>query len=513
MAEYFDDPDLADPDSGDEQTHFGWDEEFQRHIIALLLTDRTFLLQSIDLIKPTYFTNKAHQKACNIVYEFFKKYRTTPDQTILIQELKDELKDDKSQLYYLGEIKGLYEFFEASLESREYLSDKIGFFAKIQALRQAFNRSLKLIAKAPEDQDTWSKIYDLLRDAMNTDKNFDVGLEYFKTIKERYDRMNLQEEADDRFVTGYEDIDREIKGGGYHRGEMISVVAGSGIGKSVWLTNLAAANVKRGKKCLYIACGDADIDRIAERFDSVFTGFPVQTLYDFKDEVFESLGDLVAGRKEQNPLFVKWFPSNGADVNSIRAYLSQVKFYGFNPDMIIVDYIGEMKQHPGMPTHESREQTVKELRGLAGEEQIFMATAMQPNRGSKEIQVSGTIEEEHLADSFGQIRPLDACFSLNQNKEEDAVKVGRLWVIKQRFGKKRYQIYIKFDPETLRTYQIQQESYKDLVTRKKSQLSESVEHDLVNQITKPIDTDGPVKGMNLKPKIPFKPTDDESDNI
>jgi len=508
MSEYFEDPELQDPDAGGDDAQFSWDEEFQRTIIALLITDRTFLLQSMDLVKPTYFTNKAHQKACSIVYEFFKKYRTTPDRTVLIQELKNETKEDKSQLYYLGEVNGLFDYFEPNLESREYFSDKIAYFAKMQALRMAFNKSLTLLGKDPEKEETWSKIYDMLRQAMNTDKNFEVGLEYFKSMKERYDRMNEDDENVEYFVTGYEGIDCEIKGGGYKRGEMIAVLAGSGIGKSVWMTNVTAANVIRGKKCLYIACGDANCDRVAERFDAVFSGLPVQCLYDVKDQIFDKIEEVVQSRDDKNLLVVKWFPSNSADINTIRAYLYQAKFYGFHPDMIVVDYVGEMKAHSGMPTHESRELVVKELRGMAGEEQMFLVTAMQPNRGSKEAQETGMIEEEHLADSFGQIRPLDACFSLNQNKGEDAVKVGRMWVIKQRFGRKRYAIYLKFEPTTLRIYQIQHDTYKDLMSRKKSDVSESVEHDLAASICKPVDLDDVTSKLNdleagkkLKPDV------------
>lgn len=128
------DPDLEglqDPD-GDDDARYNWDTEFQKHIIALLLVDKQFLLQSIDLIKPSYFTNKAHQMACRILFEFFKKYKLVPKKSFVIQEVKETLKDDKALVYYLGEIKGLYDYFEPGLDSREYLADKITFFAKIQ---------------------------------------------------------------------------------------------------------------------------------------------------------------------------------------------------------------------------------------------------------------------------------------------------------------------------------------------------------------------------------------------
>jgi len=514
MSEIWDDPELQDPDSLNNSSQFTWDEEFQRTIINLLLMDRSFLLQSIDLIKPNYFTNKAHSKACEVVFDHFKKYRYAPTRIELIQELKDKFKDDKSALYYISEIKTLYDYFEPNVESRDYLTDKVAFFAKIQALRQAFSKSLKEIDKAPESEETWSKIYDMLREAMNTDRNFDPGLEYFKTVRERYDAMGKADQQTEYFHTGYEDLDREIKGGGYIRGELLGIVAGSGVGKSICMACMASHNLRAGKNVLYISL-ELTQERVAERFDSILSGLPIHCLYDVRNDVFDKLEEIVQSRSDKNVMLIKQFPSASADVNTIRAYLSQLRFLGFNPDVVIVDYIGEMKDTPGLPTHESRERMVKELRGLAGEENVFMITAFQPNRSSKELQENGgVIEEEHLADSFGQIRPLDGCISLNQNKNEKAVNIGRMWVIKQRNGKSRYMMYVGFNPENLRIIQIHHDTYKDLNSRKKTEISESVEKDMMDKIVKGVDSpesaaSSMVSGATSIAKSYKPPEDDE----
>ena len=513
MSDDFNDPELQDPDGGEVSAQFHWDEEFQRTIISLLMTDRTFLLQSIDLIKPNYFTNKAHQKACEVIFDHFKKYRITPNRTILLEELKAVFKEDKSALYYISEIKTLFDYFEPNVESRDYLTDKVAFFAKIQALRQAFSKSLKKIDKAPESDDTWSDVYDLLRDAMNTDRNFDMGLDYFNTTHERYQAMGEENENAEYFTTGYEGLDEGIKGGGYIRGEMLGVVAGSGIGKSVFMTCLAAHNLKRGKNVLYISL-ELTQERVAERFDSILTGLPIYCLYDVRNDVFQKLDEIVKNKENKNLMVIKQFPSASADVNTIRAYMSQLKFYGFIPDVVIVDYIGEMKDTPGLPTHESRERMVKELRGLAGEEGVFMVTAFQPNRISKEIQENnGVIEEEHLADSFGQIRPLDGCISLNQNKGENTVNVGRMWVIKQRNGKKRYFVYLRFDKETLRIVEIHHDTYRDLNSRKQEGISESIEKDMMDQIVKGVDSGEAAAKAVAQEALKYVPPEEDEENL
>lgn len=835
MSDEFDDPTLIDPD-GEEESRYGWDEEFQRHIIALLVSDRQFLLQSLDLVKPSYFANKAHQKVCHIVFDFFKKYRILPRKEFIVQEVKDQLRGNKGLPYFLSEVVVLYDYFKPGLDQREYLQDKITYFAKIEAVKKAFNDSLKEIAKAPESEDTWETIYDKMRTAMTTHQKFDVGIDYFKSIKDRYVLKEEQEESQDRFVTGIEGIDKEISGGGYIRGEIISFVAGSGVGKcfakntpvlmfdgtikmvedirvgdlvmgddstarlvlklhsgydemydiipvkgekytvnsrhtlvlkstsksvpikdrcirprywnsqhhkgdgvfeievsdylsqsqrfqnilkgirtgidfpsqdvlinpyilgvwlgdgtsrttdftvsdpailkeiareaeqrklilnpkedrgkaktysittgrkgsrqnslrnslkyydllqnkhiphvykindrntrlqilaglidtdgsksnncfdfvnknkclakdvlfiarslgfaayikpckkasqngtvgdywrvtisgdldevpvrvaykrcasrqqikdplvtgikvvpvgrgqyfgfetdgnhrfllsdftvvhnSVMLACFTATNLLRGKKGVYISLELAE-QKIADRFDAILTGFPIQCLCSHKTEIEEALMNLNGVEYNEvglGSLIIKQFPAGMASVNTVRAYLSQLRFRGFNPDFVVVDYVGEMQPVPGIKTHESREKIVRDLRGMATEENIFLATAMQPNRDSKkdgQKNERGKIDEEHLADSFGQIRPLDGCFSLNQNDNEKTLGIGRLYVIKQRDGKSRYQLYLSFNQQNLKITEIHNTTYREKLNSHKEYASEQVKVDQV----------------------------------
>lgn len=473
--------DLVSPDSTANET-YRWDEDFQRHIIALLLVDKQFLVQSVDLIKPGYFTNKAHKEVCRVLFDHYNKYKLVPNKVFILEELKNIFKEDKSKLLYMSEVNSLYEYFEPALDHRDYLSDKIIFFAKMMALKSAFNNCLGMIDKDPESSDTWAKVYDTLRKAMNVDRNFETGLDYFGTTKERYERMaETETDVMDKFVTGYEGVDKEIKGGGYNRGEMIAVVAPSGVGKSVMLTNMARTNVLRGKKVLYITL-ELSEDRQAERFDAIFAGTNIHALYDNKDNIFSELEQIVADKQDKKLVIVKYFAPKTCTVNVIRAYISQLKFYGFVPDFVVLDYIGEMKDYPDMKVHESRELIVSELRGLANEgEKFFCAVAIQPNRTSKLLEEHQAIEDEHMADSFGQIRPLDGALSINQSKGEAQVNIGRGWVMKQRFGRAKYYFYLQFDRQTLRITEISQQTYRNKQSSRTEKVSDEVAVDNIVQ--------------------------------
>ena len=510
---FLNDPSLADPDANsDVDARYRWDEEFQRHVIALLIADRQFMLQSVDLVKPSYFTNKAHQKMCSIAFTFFKQYRLLPRKDFLIQEVKTGSKDDKSLLFYLAEINTVYDYFDPGMDARDYLMDKITYFAKMQAFRNAFHSGLKLLDDNPESEENWQKIYGEIEKVVTTTANYDLGTDYFKSIKDRYEEMAEEGLNEDRFILGLEGVDLEIAGGGYLAGEMISIVAGSGVGKSVMLACIAATNLLRGKKGVYITLELAE-RKVADRMDAILTGFPVQCLLSHKEEIFDKLGKLDGVDYDSTlPLVIKQFPAGMASVNTIRAYISQLRFHGFDPDFVIVDYVGEMQDYPGMKTYESREKIVRDLRGMATEEQVFLATAMQPNRGSKEDQKTGKdhrIDDSNLADSFGQIRPLDGCISLNQNDVEKELGVGRAYIIKQRDGKSRYQIYLKFDKENLRITEIHPDTYKSMRHNHKEKVNEEVEFDQITTNGKDAWEEAAMDNAKEAAKAKFKPSDEE----
>ena len=475
------DPTLADPYS-DSEVKYNWDEEFQRHVISLVISDRQFLLQSLDLIKPSYFTNKAHSKVCQITFDFFEKYRILPRKDFLVQELKSELKDNKALTYYLTEVTLLYDYFQPGLESRDYLTDKITYFAKIQSVRKAFNESLKLIDNNPECEETWNKIYDKMREATLTHSNFEIGIDYFRSIQDRYAKMLEDQSGAEVFLTGFPSLDVEISGGGFGRKEIISVAAGSGVGKSLWLANLTATNLLRGKRGIYFSF-ELSEPKIAARMDSIMSGFPIQNLYGHKDEIFERLKGLsVAQDGDVGPLIIKEFPAGTATVNTLRAYISQIRFHGFVPDFVIVDYVGEMKHDPALAKHDAREIITRDLRAMAHEENVFVATAMQPNRTFKDKGKGGErdrIDDENLADSYNQKNPLDGLLSLNQNDTEKLLGIGRAFTIKLRDGKSRFQFYLSFNKETLKISEISQREYMELLNSHKEYVSEETKIDMV----------------------------------
>lgn len=448
---------------------YKWSEEFQKNIISLLLNDRWFTVQCRDIINPNYFIEEVHQTVCRFLFRYIDTYKVLPPRTFVLEELIASIKekDLKIQMHYISELNLLYDKYVPNLETRESYLDKILNFAKLMSLKSAFDKSLQLIKKDPEKESTWIKIQDELKKALLVDRNFDEGLDYFETFEERYLRMQKEEEAQERFTSGFQAIDDALLGGGTHRGEIYSWIGLSGTGKSLALVTAALRNVLYlGKRVLYISL-EMDQDKIAERFDAQFANLPINELQKNKDLVKKAVDEFKSKRDDSKMLVIKQFPAGSLTVNTLRAYLQQLSIIGFNPDLLIVDYIGEMQDYPDMPTYESRYKIVRDLRGLATEEKICIFTAMQPNKNAREAQRKdgfgeGVIDDTNLADSYGQIRPLDGCWSINQMQAEKEGGIARIFVIKHRHGKSRFTFHVQYNMETLAMTQISENKYNEI---------------------------------------------------
>tara|TARA_Y100000034_G_scaffold103692_1_gene129545 strand:- start:19798 stop:21300 length:1503 start_codon:yes stop_codon:yes gene_type:complete len=467
---------LGDPEI-DESFPDNWDKDFQRSILSMLLADRHFLLQSRDKIVPRYFVDKAQRLICELLFDFYDEYNDSPQKKYLVHEITHRVEDEKKRLYFLGELNVLFNYYYPGLETREYLQDNIINFAQTQKIKVAIKDSMKVMKDyGVRDQSTWDKVGIILKDALLLERNFDLGLDYFKDLDARYDSLMESEEIGERFITNFPSIDDEL-GGGIGRGEIAAIVSASGVGKSVFLANVATWNVLRGKRVLYLST-EMKQNKVAMRIDAIMTGVPIWDLVNRREEVVAKVKRVVRDNEDKRMFMLKRFPSKSADINTFRAYYSQVTMHGFKPDLVIVDYVGEMKDYTNIPKHESRERMVGDLTQWCGEEDFSLFTALQPNRTGKQESRSGYIDDDHFGDSYGQIRPLDACWSLNQNNRENSLGLMRVYVIKHRDGSAHYPFYAQVDGKfggcTLRMKEVSKEFYSKALNEKKESAIERV---------------------------------------
>lgn len=461
---------VDDPDSLNVETQYEWGEEYQRYILGMLVNDAHFAISSQGLIKPNYFSNEVHRFVCRFVFDHHAKYGVLPKR-LYVQQAIDEYvkeKDATVKVFYRGELGTIYDYYLPGIEDRDYLLDQITDFAKQQAMRVAMFKAMGELKK-PNNPNKWTTIHSLMQEAMSVDRNFDFGHDYFQSFRERYEKMEEAAHDKDVFITGLPSIDNALQGGGMVRGEVGSWMGLPGSGKSLALVRCAIANLLRNRRILYLSL-EMNIQRVTERFDAMLVdpfqkhGVGINNLLLNKDIVFQALEDYSKDWDDKRMLVVKHFPQKSMDMPTFRAYYNQVKMRGFIPDMVLLDYIGEMKDYPGIPTYESRNRIIGELCGFAAIENIVLLTAMQPDKKAREVVRGGDlIDDDNLADAFGQSRPLHCLWSINRRQSETETHVGRVKVIKHRSGKSRHVFYINIDPNTLRIEEISEQTWKEKV--------------------------------------------------
>lgn len=469
---------LTDPDVV--KAKFAWNDTFQRKLLSVLLHDDYMLIQSVDKVKPIYFSNEVHVIICTLLFDYFREKKALAPDWVLRQKLEEKLKDrDKSvRLYHLSELEALYDYYVAGVDTREYLLDKITYFAKVQAVKVAFHECAEKMNEAPEEEKTWAYVYDRMRNAMNIDRNYEPGLEYFLNIDEMFERMNEQVEGKERFTSAFESIDNALTGGGLFHGQIGAWIGLPGTGKSLALVKAAVANVLLGHKVLYLTM-EMDEVGIAQRFTSQFTKIDINILRECKEEVKKTIAEFTKDKDDSNLLIVKQFPGGMIDVNGIRAFCSQLEIRGWKPALIIIDYVGEMKDDPSVKKYESAYRILRDLRGFGVEKGHCTLTCVQPNATAAKLEISQYIDESNIGTSFDQFKPLDAFWSINQQVIEKDAEVGRGFVIKHRNGKSRFPFKIGFDYSmgTLDMFEISKERYKECLAQIQQKRSEEIEFD------------------------------------
>lgn len=454
---------------------YTWDENFQRRILGLALTDSEFLVQAVALIKPEYFTNEAHNIICKILFELFEKERSVPEAFIVKQILSEKSagKPDPVKIYFEAEIESIYEAFVPNISSRTILLEKVLKFARIQELKIAMAISNKELKDAPEDEDVWLKAEDRIKKALATNKVFDSGYDFLVDREKFYEELTKVNAGAEKFSSGFNKIEH-IVNGGWQRGELHAFMALTGQGKSLALSKVAVENLKRNKKVVFVSL-ELSWVTICQRLVGQFTGFDVNRIPEHKHEIEELFEMYLQPMEDKNLFNVKQYPLGTPTVNDIRAYLNNLKSKGFKYDIVIIDYAGEVKPYPNVKTYESQAMIMRDLKCLAQEDNVLVVTAMQSNKEGTKIGQNEALGLGNIAASFDQAQKLDGIWSITRTANEIEAGYGRMSGVKVRNGQTGVSFPVKFDRKSLEICECSEDEYNQamhfLATEKAGNIS------------------------------------------
>jgi len=427
--------------------------------LSKLILDEDYCRKVIPFLKDEYFDMLTNRVLFATINEYVSKFDATPEPNALKIEVENR-RDISEEVY--REIEQFLDNLDRQHYNAEWLLDATEKWCKERAIYLALMESVK-IADGQDKTRTKDAIPSIMSEALSVCFDDHVGHDYIQDSEERYDFYHRKEEK----VPFDLDYFNKITKGGLPNKTLNIALAGTGVGKSLFMCHHASACLLQGRNVLYITLEMAE-EKIAERIDANLLDIPIQTLSDplFTKEKYNS--KIYALRqKTQGTLVIKEYPTASAHVGHFKALLNELSLKkGFHPDIIFIDYLNicASARYKGtiVNSYTYVKAIAEELRGLAGEHNVPVVSATQTTRsgyGNSDVELTDTSE------SFGLPATADLMFALIST--EDLENMGQIMVkqLKNRYNDptmyKRFIVGI--DRAKMRLYDCDQSAQDDII--------------------------------------------------
>lgn len=430
----------------------------EQQILQNLLFNEQYLRRVLPFIKREYFGDRVSQKTFDLIEQFVEQYNKPPSVTALLVGADDitDLNDTE-----VGQLKQtLNEFHQDDRTDLEWLVNTTEKFCQDKAVYNAIMTSIGIL----DGKKSISKgaIPQLLSDALAVSFDTHIGHDFVEDALLRYDLYHKTEEKIPFDLSWF----NKITNGGLNKKTLNIALAGTGVGKSLFMCHVAAGAMTQGKNVLYITLEMAE-EKIAERIDANLLDTPLDMIAKLPRDVYEKK----IGKFKSNTvgkLIIKEYPTATAGVNHFRHLLQELKMKkNFVPDIIFIDYLNicissRIKAGGNVNSYSYVKAIAEELRGLAVEQNVPIVSATQTTRSGYS---STDVGLEDTSESFGLPATADLMFALIA--PEELQQLGQI-MIKQL--KSRYQdpgqyrrFVVGVDKSRMKLYDVEQSAQQDIV--------------------------------------------------
>jgi replicative DNA helicase len=375
-----------------------------------------------------YFESHSDKIIYRIISDFIKEYSTTPtkDAILVCLDKVGELNDDS-----FNSCKGLVDSLSIDENTdQEWLINETEAFCKERSIYNAIMESIHIIDGKSKSK-TENAIPSILSDALAVSFDAHIGHDYIEDCEERYEFYNQVEKK----VAFDLDYMNRITGGGTPQKTLNIVMAGTGVGKSLFLCHHAAGCLTQNMNVLYITCEMAE-ERIAERIDANLFDMTIDEVRELPRDVYKKKLGKVSNHAK-GKLIVKEYPTSSASVVHFRNLLDELWLKKkFKPDIIFIDYLNictssRLKNNGNTNSYTFIKAIAEELRGLAVEKSVPIFSATQVNRQGFSNSDMGL---EDTSESFGL--PATADFMIALISTEQLEECGQIMVkqLKNRYN-------------------------------------------------------------------------------
>ena len=419
-------------------------------ILRNVLTNESYMRKVLPFIKPEYFQG-VYNQLFKEAGKFVAKYNKLPNLDAFKIEIdnSDKFNDDQ----YLAAMEILPNIFVKETADEQWLEDTTEKWCQDRAIHNAIMESISIIDGKHKNL-TKNALPDLLSKALAVSFDTNIGHDYIENVNERFQFYHEDEERIPFDIEYFNDITK----GGLPNKTLNIALAGTGVGKSLFMCHCAGNVLVQGKNVLYITMEMAE-ERIAERIDANLLDIPLDQLQHItQDSLVKKVGTLAA--KTNGKLIIKEYPTGSAHTGHFRALLNELKLKkNFVPDMIFIDYLNicassRMKGMGGsINSYTYIKAIAEELRGLAVEFDVPIFSATQTTRSGYSSSDPGL---EDTSESFGLPATADLMFALVSSEELEALGQIMVKQLKNRYNdpnfKKRFAVGI--DKSRMKLYDI-----------------------------------------------------------
>ena len=433
-------------------------ERIETSILKNLIYNEEYSRKVIPFIKPEYFEQRSEKVIFEEITNFIVKYGSAI--TIEALNIETENRTDLTE-NEIKEVRELNSSFEETVVENQWLLDSTEKWCRDRAIYLALMESIQL-ADGKDDSKGRDAIPSILSDALAVSFDNHIGHDYLTDYEERYE---LYHKKENKIEFDLEYFNKITKGGIPNKTLNIAL-AGTGVGKSLFMCHVASSVLLQGKNVLYITLEMAE-EKIAERIDANLLNINIQDIIDLPKSMFEGkVTDL--SQKTQGTLIIKEYPTASAHSGHFKALLQELALKkSFRPDIIFIDYLNicASSRYRGNSTVNSYsyiKAIAEELRGLAVEANLPIISATQTTRsgyGSSDVDLTDTSE------SFGLPATADFMFAIISTEELEKKNQFLVKQLKNRYNDPTInrKFMLGVDRSKMRIYDVEQNAQEDIV--------------------------------------------------
>ena len=427
-------------------------------ILRNLLYNEEYLRKVIPFIKKDYFEDTNQKIIFEEISNFVEEYNEPATKEILCIEV--EKRSDINDTSFT-EVTKIISYLEDETSELDWLIDTTEKWCRDRAIYLALMESIQL-ADGKDETKGRDAIPTILSDALAVSFDNHIGHDYLQDYEERYESYHRKE---DKIPFDLEYFDKITKGGIPNKTLNIAL-AGTGVGKSLFMCHVASGVLIQGKNVLYITLEMAE-EKIAERIDANLLNVPIQDITDLPKVMFESkVTDL--SKKTQGTLIIKEYPTAAAHSGHFKSLLTELALKkSFKPDIIFIDYLNicassRHKANSSINSYSYIKSIAEELRGLAVEANLPIVSATQTTRSGF---ASSDVDLTDTSESFGLPATADLMFALISTEELEGLNQIMVKQLKNRYNDptifKRFVVGI--DRAKMRLYDVEQKAQEDIL--------------------------------------------------